>query len=246
MSVATENVTIAVGPDEMDAYVARPEGDSNLPAVVVFMEIFGVNEHIRDVTRRVAELGYVAIAPDYFHRTAPGMELAYDDDGMNEGMKHLGQLESEQMVADAEATLAYLRGRSDVKGDAIGAMGFCIGGHMTYLTAASTDVKCAAAFYGGGIAGPMGPGGGASTVTKTSGITGHIVCLFGGLDSMIPDHQVETIREALEAAGTKHEVVIYPKADHGFFCDKRPTYNADASEDAWNRVQALFSSELGG
>jgi len=245
MSVATENVTIAVGSDEMGAYIARPEGDATLPAVVVFMEIFGVNEHIQDVTRRVADLGYVAIAPDYFHRTGAGMKLAYDDDGMGEGMKHLGQLTADQMVADAEATLGYLRGRSDVKGDSIGAMGFCIGGHMTYLTAASTDVKAAASFYGGGIAGPAGPGGAVPTVAKTSGIQGHIVCLFGGQDQMIPDHQVETIREALEAAGTKHEIVIYPKADHGFFCDQRPTFNADAAEDAWTRVQTLFSSELG-
>jgi len=246
MSVATENVTIAVGGDEMGAYVARPEGGDALPAVIVFMEIFGVNDHIQDVTRRVAELGYVAIAPDYFHRTGPGIRLAYDDSGMEEGMKHLNQLHADQMVADAQATLDYLRGRADVKGDAIGAMGFCIGGHMTYLTAATTDVKAAASFYGGGIAGPTGPGGAIPTFARTSGISGHILCLFGGQDELIPDHQVETIREALEAAGTKHEIVIYPKADHGFFCDKRATYNADAAEDSWNRVQALFAAELKG
>lgn len=246
MSVVTENVRIPVGSLSMGAYVARPEGSAKLPAVIVFMEIFGVNDHIQDVTRRVAELGYVAIAPDYFHRTAPGIQLAYDEEGFAEGMKQLGTLEAEQMVADAEATLAYLRGRSDVKGDAIGAMGFCIGGHMTYLTAASTDVACAASFYGGGIAAPTGPGGGASTVSKTPGIKGHIVCLFGGKDLLIPEHQVETIREALDAAGTKSEIVIYPKADHGFFCDQRATYNADAAADAWSRVQALFAAELGG
>jgi len=246
MSVVTENVSIAVGSEQMGAYVARPEGSDALPAVIVFMEIFGVNDHIRDVTRRVAELGYVAIAPDYFHRTAPGMELAYDEKGMGEGMKQLGQLHADQMVADAQATLDYLRSRADVVGDAIGAMGFCIGGHMTYLTAATTDVKAAASFYGGGIAGPAGPGGTIPTVARTSGIGGHIVCLFGGKDELIPDHQVETIREALEAADTKHEVVIYPKADHGFFCDQRATYNADAAADAWGRVQKLFAAELRG
>jgi carboxymethylenebutenolidase len=244
MSVATEKVEITVGSEEMGAYVARPDGGESLPAVIVYMEIFGVNDHIQDVTRRVADLGYVAIAPDYFHRTAPGMQLSYDDAGMEEGMKHLGALQADQMIADAQATLDYLRSRGDVKGDAIGAMGFCIGGHMTYLTAATTDVKAAAAFYGGGIAAPQGPGGGPSTVSRTGDIKGHIVCLFGGQDSMIPDHQVETIREALEAAGTSHEIVIYPKADHGFFCDQRPTYNADAAEDAWQRVQKLFAAEL--
>ena len=246
MSVVTENVQIAVGSEQMGGYLARPEGDATLPAVLVFMEIFGVNDHIRDVTRRVADLGYVALAPDYFHRTGPGMELQYDDDGMAEGMGHLGQLQADQMVADSEAAIAFLRARSDVKGEHIGAMGFCIGGHMTYLTAASTGVKAAASFYGGGIAAPQGPGGGPSTVGKTGGIGGRILCLFGGQDSMIPEDQVNTIREALDAAGTNHEVVVYADADHGFFCDQRPTYNADAAADAWQRVQGLFASELGG
>ncbi len=246
MSVTTENVTIPVGSGQMGAYVARPEGDETLPAVVVYMEIFGVNDHIRDVTRRVAELGYVAIAPDYFHRTGSGIELAYDDDGMAEGMSHLGQLDAEQMKADAEATLGYLRGRDDVKGDAIGAMGFCIGGHMTYLTAATTDVKAAASFYGGGIAGPAGPGGAMPTVDRTPDISGRIVCLFGGQDQMIPGDQVAAIRSALEGAGTSHEVVVYDAADHGFFCDQRATYNADAAADAWTRVQGLFDAALRG
>lgn len=246
MSVSTENVTITVGSEQMGGYLARPEGDATLPGVLVFMEIFGVNEHIQDVTRRVAELGYVALAPDYFHRTGAGMQLVYDEDGMAEGMKHLGQLQADQMVADSEAALAYLRARGDVKGEHIGAMGFCIGGHMTYLTAASTNVKAAASFYGGGIAGPQGPGGGTPTVEKTAGIGGRILCLFGGQDSMIPEDQVSAIRSALEQAGANHEVVVYPDADHGFFCDKRPTYNAAAAADAWQRVQGLFASELGG
>ena len=246
MSVVTENVTIHVGDQQMGGYLARPKGEETLPAVLVFMEIFGVNDHIQDVTRRVAELGYVALAPDYFHRTAPGMQGAYDEAGMAEGMKHLGQLKADEMVADAQASLDYLRARGDVKGEHIGAMGFCIGGHMTYLTAASTGVKAAASFYGGGIAGPQGPGGGTPTVEKTAGISGRILCLFGGQDTMIPEDQVSAIRDALEKAGTNHEVVVYPEADHGFFCDKRPTHNADAAADAWQRVQGLFASELGG
>lgn len=246
MSVVTENVRIQVGKQEMGGYLARPEGDRALPAVLVFMEIFGVNDHIQDVTRRVAGLGYVALAPDYFHRTAPGMQGGYDDAGMAEGMKHLGQLKAEQMVADSEAAIAWLRARADVKGDRIGAMGFCIGGHMTYLTAACTDVKAAASFYGGGITAPRGPGGAESTVERTPGIRGRILCLFGGKDALIPQSQVDAIRDALKQAGTRHEVVVYPEADHGFFCDQRATYDADAAADAWRRVQGLFASELGG
>jgi carboxymethylenebutenolidase len=207
------------------------------------MEIFGVNSHIRDVTERVAREGYVALAPDYFHRTAPGMELGYDDDGMAEGMKHLNLLQADQMIADAKAAIAFVRGRPEST-DKVGAMGFCIGGHMTYLTACATDVAAAASYYGGGIAGPQGPGGGPSTVSRTPGIQGKIHCYFGGQDALIPPDQVAAIRKALEDAGVDHEVVVYDDADHGFHCDQRATYHAPSAADAWKRTLALFADRL--
>jgi carboxymethylenebutenolidase len=244
MALATEQVQISGEAGAFQGYVARPEGNEVLPAVIVYMEIFGVNSHIRDVTERIAAEGYLAVAPDYFHRTGPGVELAYDDAGMAEGMKLLARLEAGEMVADAEATLAYLRGRPDVRGDRIGAMGFCIGGHMTYLTACATDIQVAAPFYGGGIAGPQGPGGGPSTVSRTPGIQGAILCLFGGQDAMIPADQVEAIRGAIAEAGVRGEVVVYDEADHGFHCDQRASYNPTAAEDAWQRVTELFAAEL--
>ena len=141
MSITTERVEIPIhGGGTMGGYLAVPDSPGPHPAVIVYMEIFGVNGHIRDITERVAREGYLALAPDYFHRTAPGMELGYDDAGMDEGMKHLNQLAADQMIEDANDTVAFLRGRSDVRGDKIGAMGFCIGGHMTYLTACETDI----------------------------------------------------------------------------------------------------------
>ncbi|MCZ6465053.1 MAG: dienelactone hydrolase family protein, partial [Proteobacteria bacterium] len=151
----------------MGGYLVRPADGESRPAVIVYMEIFGINSHIRDVTERVAREGYVAIAPDYFHRTGPGVEYGYDDAGMAAGMKLLGGLTADEMIADAQATLDYLRSRPDVRSEKIGAMGFCIGGHMTYLTACETDVTAAASYYGGGIAAPQGPGGGASTLSRT-------------------------------------------------------------------------------
>lgn len=245
MSLDTQSVDIPLSDGgTMKGYLARPDGGETLPAVVVYMEIFGVNAHIRDVTEKIASEGFVALAPDYFHRTGPGIELAYDDAGMAEGMKHLGQLEADQMISDAEATLAFLRARPDVGGAGIGVMGFCIGGHMTYLTACATDVKAAASYYGGGIAGPQGPGGGASTVSRTPGIKGRIHCYFGGQDAMIPMNQVEEIRKALEDAGTRHEVVVYEDADHGFNCDQRATWHEASAKDAWGRTVALFNEEL--
>jgi len=228
----------------MGGYLAKPADGAPRPAVLVYMEIFGVNPHIRDVTERVAREGYVALAPDFFHRTGPGIELGYDDAGFAKGMPLLGALRSDEMVSDANAAIAFLRARKDVRGERIGAMGFCIGGHMTYLTACETDVRAAASFYGGGIAAPKGPGGQPSTIGRTGKIRGKILCLFGGKDAFIPADQVEAIRDALAKARTRHEVVVYPDADHGFFCDQRASYQEKAAKDAWEKVKKLFREEL--
>jgi carboxymethylenebutenolidase len=123
-------------------------------------------------------------------------------------------------------------------------MGFCMGGHLAYLTACETDIAAAASFYGGGIAAPQGPGGGPSTLSRTPKIRGRVLCLFGGRDAMIPAAQVEAIRGALAARGGRDEVVVYPEADHGFFCDQRASYQESAASDAWARVKKLFREEL--
>jgi carboxymethylenebutenolidase len=241
MGITTERVDI----NGMGAYLARPDGDGTRGAVIVWMEIFGVNPHIQSVTDRVAAEGYVALAPDFFHRTGPGIELAYDEAGMNKGISHLTQLKADQMIADAQGALTYLRGRSDVLGDKIGVMGFCIGGHMTYLTACEADVAAAASFYGGGISAAEGPGGAASTLSRSTGISCPILCLYGAKDAHIPLDQVDQVRSALNAAGTQHEVIVYDDADHGFFCDRRESYHKASADDAWTRVKALFKSNLG-
>jgi carboxymethylenebutenolidase len=244
MSVTTERVQIPLeGGGSMGGYLARPEGDATLPGVVVFMEIFGINAHIRDVVERVAAEGYVVLAPDFFHRTGPGVEYGYDDAGFAEGMKLLNALDADEMIADARASLAWLRARSDTT-EKMGAMGFCIGGHMTYLTACESDVAAAASFYGGGIAAPEGPGGKPSTIGRTGKIQGKILCLFGEQDGFIPLDQVEQIKAALAEHGVDHETVVYPGADHGFFCDQRATYQKEAAGDAWGRVKALFREKL--
>lgn len=244
MAIQKQRVSIPLeGGKTMGGYLARPEGTDKRSGVIVWMEIFGINSHIRDVVERVAAEGYVALAPDFFHRTGPGVEYGYDDAGMDGGMKLLQQLDADEMIADARTALRYLRGRPDATGK-VGAMGFCIGGHMTYLTACETDVRAAASFYGGGIAAPAGPGGAPSTVSRTGKIRGKLLGLFGGKDGLIPKSQVDAIRAALAKHGVRHEVVVYPEADHGFFCDQRGTYQKAAAEDAWKRVKQLFREEL--
>jgi carboxymethylenebutenolidase len=245
MEITTERVHINVDNKTMGGYLARPADTTLRPGIVVFMEIFGINSHIRDVTERVAREGYVALAPDFFHRSGPGVEYGYDQQGMEAGIKLYTQLKADELVADARSALSFLKRQNYVKGDKLGAMGFCVGGHITYLTACETEVKAAASFYGGGIAKPQGFGGAPSTVGRTSKITGRILCLFGEKDASIPLSEVDTIRAELEKNKIRGEVVVYPEADHGFFCDQRPTYNKAAADDAWNRVKKLFAEELG-
>jgi carboxymethylenebutenolidase len=245
VDITTERVAIPLAKGQtMGGYLARPKAGGPHPAVLVFMEIFGINSHIREVSERVAREGYLALAPDYFHRSAPGVELGYDDAGMAKGMQMLGRLDADEMVADVRAALAFLRARPDVRGERIGCMGFCIGGHMTYLTACETDVAAAASFYGGGIAAAKGPGGKPSTLGRSAKIRGRILCLFGANDAYIPQDQVEAIGKTLRKEGVKHEIVVYPKVGHGFFCDQRADYDKSSAADAWKRVKDLFRAEL--
>ncbi len=247
MEITTERVRIRLeSGGQMGGYLARPAQEGPHPGVLVYMEIFGINSHIREVTERVAREGYVALAPDYFHRTGPGIELGYDDAGFAEGMKLLNALDADEMIGDARDAIAFLRGRSEVRGDRIGCIGFCVGGHMAYLTACETDVCAAASFYGGGVAAPEGFGGGASTLSRTPKIRGKVLCLFGAQDGFIPPDQVKAVQAALREHDVRHDTVVYPGADHGFFCDQRPAYQKAAAEDAWQRTKALFAEELGG
>lgn len=245
MEIITERVHASVDGKTMGGYLARPADGAAHPAVLVFMEIFGVNSHIRDVTERVAREGYVALAPDFFHRTGPGVDYGYDQTGFTEGIKLLGGLKADEVAADARAALSFLKRQNFVKGDKLGAMGFCIGGHVTYLTACETEIKAAASFYGGGIAKEQGLGGAPSTVGRTSKITGKVLCLFGEKDPLIPLSEIETIRAELQKNKVRNEIVVYPGADHGFFCDQRGTYDKKAANDAWAKVKKLFAEELG-
>jgi carboxymethylenebutenolidase len=242
MKTRSENVSIPVGDQAMAGYLSRPADGGKYPGVLVFQEIFGVNAHIRSVVDRVAAEGYLALAPEPFHRTAPGIELGYDQAGLARGIELMMQVKPAELGADVKAALDWLTAREDIAGRGIGAMGFCFGGHIAYRAACQLPIAAAASFYGGGITG-YGPG--PATVDLTPGIKGSILCLFGENDSHIPLADVDKIRHALEVAGVRHDVVVYPGAGHGFFCDERPDYDAAAAADAWQRVTALFRDELG-
>lgn len=243
MKTRSEKIEIPVGGTSMPAYLSRPDDGGKYPGVLVFQEIFGVNAHIRDVADRVAAEGYVALAPEAFHRDAPGIELGYDEQGLARGIELMSALKPEDIGADATAAYEALRARPDVAGKGIGAIGFCFGGHVTYRIACMLPLAAAASFYGGGIAGTGAPG--PATVDYTPGIRGRIACFFGDQDGYIPKEAVDKIRNSLAAAGVRHEVHVYSGVGHGFFCDARADYDEKSAADAWEKVKELFRSELG-
>ncbi len=243
MEIKTGWVNLDVGGSKMRAWLAQPAKEGSYPGVLVIQEIFGVNSHIRDVAERIAKEGYVALAPEMFHRTAPNMELGYEQKDFGKGLEHMGKANLKDISADLQAAKSYLAQVPAARGKKTGCIGFCFGGHVTYIAACDLHVDAAASFYGGGIA-VGSPGGGSPTVERTKNIKGKILCLFGGKDAYIAPDQVKKIEDELKAHKIAHEVVTYPAADHGFFCDQRGTYNADAAKDAWEKVKKLFREKL--
>jgi carboxymethylenebutenolidase len=227
----------------IDAYLAQPKEKGSFPAVIVFQEIFGVNAHIRDVTERIAKAGYVAIAPALYHRFAPGFEAGYSAEDVSLGRDYKAQTTASDLIGDTQATLAYLRQLPNVKPEAIGTLGFCFGGHVAYLAATLPDIKATASFYGAGIV-TMTPGGGAPTITRTNEIQGVVYAFFGAEDASIPPEEVAQIETELTTHSIQHQVFVYPGAGHGFFCDRRESYEPNAAAEAWPKVLQLFESQL--
>ncbi len=248
-AIVTEWIDIPMGSGRpMEAYLACPETqpgqDKTWPAVIVLMEIFGVNSWIRDITEHLAREGYVAIAPNYYHRTTSNLELGYTEQDMNIGRRHKEKTTREGVLTDIRAVITMLQERSDVgASERMGCVGFCFGGHVAYIAAGFDEIAATAAFYPGGVA-TMSPGGGSPTVSHSREIEGEILVLFGEQDPLIPEEDTCIIEQALRDAGVRHEVVRYADTGHGFFCDQRADYNPAASEDAWRRVKELFASSL--
>ena len=224
---------------EISAYLTTPTSVGSYPGIVVLPEIFGINAHIREVTERITKEGYVAIAPALFQRIAPGFETGYTPKDIEIGRTYKEQTKASELLGDIQATIDYIKTQPQVKKDAIGCIGFCFGGHVAYLAATLADIKATACFYGAGIT-TQTPGGGSPTVTRTPGITGTLYAFFGMEDASIPVEQVDQIEAELEKHHISHRVFRYDKAEHGFFCNHRASYNSEAAADAWEQVKLLF------
>jgi carboxymethylenebutenolidase len=243
LEIETKQVTVTHGNLAIAAYLALPKKEEKFPGIIVIQEIFGVNDHIRDVTRRLATQGYVAIAPAIYQRQAPGFETGYREQDITLGRVYKNQTQASELLSDIQATIEYLQALPQVKSGGVGCIGFCFGGHVAYLAAVLAGIKATASFYGAGITN-WSPGEGEPTIARTPEIKGTLYAFFGMEDASIPAEQVDEIEAALQTHGIPHRIFRYAGADHGFFCDQRVSYHQAAAEDAWNHVLELFSNRL--
>lgn len=219
----------------MNAYVAMPAGSGPFPAIMVFQEAFGVNHHIRNVADRIAAEGYVAIAPELFHRTAPaGFEAGYDE--FPKIMPHMQALTTEQLIDDVQATYDWLCSQDSVQKDKIGCIGFCMGGRVSFIANSAFPLSASVSFYGGGM----------HTLTNRAATLHAPQLLFwGGKDQHIKPEFIQEVIDALKKEEKPYINVVISYADHGFFCDARPAYHPEAAKEAWGMTQAFFKNKLG-
>jgi len=224
-AIVKEKAELAVADGtRMAAYVARPESGGPHPGLLMFQEAFGVNGHIRNVCDRFAGEGYVAIAPELFHRTAPpGFEGSYTD--FPAVMPHYQAVTTETAELDVRAAYAWLRSNPQVKANEISSVGFCMGGRVSFIANSVVALRAAVSFYGGGIA----PG----LLDRAAKLQAPALLIWGGLDKHITPEHRRAVTEALTARQKIFVNVEFSQADHGFFCDERAAYEPHSARQAW-------------
>ncbi|HEU4951088.1 MAG TPA: dienelactone hydrolase family protein [Holophagaceae bacterium] len=219
----------------MRAWLARPEGRAKAPGLLVFQEAFGVNEHIQELCEKFAAEGFVALAPELYHRTAPGRTFPYDD--MPAVKAQMGLMTLETIEADVKACGAWFAQDRQAGGNGLGAIGYCMGGRMAYLANTMLPLACAASYYGGMMHTF------ADRAPKLSGP--HLFC-WGGLDATLTWEQRPVLVEALRAAKKPFLELVISDAHHGFNCDMRPqVYSGAAARQARALTLAFLHEHLG-
>jgi carboxymethylenebutenolidase len=231
--IRTQWIDIAPG---FAGYLALPPAGRG-PGLVLFQEIFGVNAHIRAVAEQYALDGFVVLAPDVFWRQAPRVELGYEGAERQQAIALMQGYAPADALADIGASVKTLRARPEVGDAKVGTFGYCMGGRLAYLAAATTDVDAAVPFYGGGIH---------MQLERAASIRCPVQFHYAERDDNIPLAAVESVRKAMAAspAGNKGEVHVYPGAMHGFNCWARGSYHAPSAALAHGRATAFLAAAL--
>lgn len=234
MTITTETQTLRVGNGEMGIYIARPE-TGRAPALIVLQEAFGVNDHIKDITQRFAEQGYLSVAPELFHRTAPpGFTAPYGGD-FTVLAPHFQAVTPEHITEDVVAVHEWLLQDSQFDKSHLGAIGFCLGGRCAIIANAKLPVKAAVSFYGGV------PPTLEDTVRDQHGPA---LFYWGGMDAHLGPELRRSVVDAMSKAGKQFINVEISDAGHGFFRDVGTTYNPNAARQAWALTLSFLATYL--
>ncbi|MBV8755606.1 MAG: dienelactone hydrolase family protein [Hyphomicrobiales bacterium] len=230
-------VKIPVAGGDIPGYAAMPASGGPFPTVLVIQEIFGVHEHIKDICRRLAKLGYFAAAPALYAREG-------DVSGMSDVQEIISKVVSKvpdaQVASDLDATVAWAKGTGKADTAKLGVTGFCWGGREVWLYAAhNPDVKAAVAWYGP-IKRPATDLQPKNPIDIAGQLKTPVLGLYGAADAGIPVNTVEEMQAALKAAHNPSEIIVYPDTPHGFNADYRPSYRPDQAKDGWSKMQAWF------
>jgi carboxymethylenebutenolidase len=230
-------VKIPVAGGEIPGYRAMPASGGPFPTVLVIQEIFGVHEHIKDMCRRFAKLGYFAVAPALYAREGDVSDMSNVQEIIS---KVVSRVPDAQVAADLDAAVAFAKsaGKSDTA--RLGVTGFCWGGRQVWLYAAhNPNVKAAVAWYGP-LKRPATDLQPKNPIDLVGQLKAPVLGLYGGADPGIPVDTVEEMKAALKAAHNPSEIIIYPDTPHGFNADYRPSYRPDQAKDGWAKLQAWF------
>jgi carboxymethylenebutenolidase len=230
-------VAIPVKDGKIPAYRAMPAGTGPYPVVVVVQEIFGVHEHIKDICRRFAKLGYLGVAPELYARQGDVSKIENIQEIIS---KVVSRVPDSQVISDIDASVAWAKGTG--KGDTarLGITGYCWGGRIVWLyTAHNPNVKAGVAWYGRLVGKPdeLHP---KNPIDLVGELKAPVLGLYGGADQGIPVESVDRMRAALKEAGKPAEIIVYPDTPHAFYADYRPSYRKEQAEDGWRRLRDWF------
>ncbi|RMI35868.1 dienelactone hydrolase family protein [Nocardia stercoris] len=233
--VAGESLVLDTADGPLDAYVARPSG-SVRGAVIVAHQLFGVTSDIREFADRLAGDGYLAIAPNFYHRAGAGIALPVDDAGRAQGFELLGTLTRDGVVADFRAVTDWLSGQHQ---GPIAALGVSMGGHLAFLAAARLPIALTVVLYGGWLTGTELPVGGPTpTLDLAPEISGRLVYLVGDADHVVSAVDRELIGKALSDSGVGELIVLEGGVPHAYLSPGTPSYHAAAAATTWDRIAA--------
>jgi carboxymethylenebutenolidase len=233
--LAAGEVRIPVKEGEVPAYRAMPAGAKDLPLLLVVQEIFGVHEHIRDVCRRLAKLGYMAVAPELYARQGDVSKLT----DMKEIFAVVEKVPDKQVMLDLDDTMSWAR-KNGANATQLGITGFCWGGRIVWLYCAHNPMVAAGVAWYGRLEGQTNELRPTFPIDVAPTLKVPVLGLYGGADTGISQESVEKMRTALKSANGKSQIVVYPDVPHAFFADYRPSYRKEAAEDGWKRMLAWF------